>query len=509
MRIKITLNYKAQWGQQMVLSIGGKEHKMEGHDGGQWSIVLEDMPTKGEYGFKLCDDEGKQLRYEAEAHAYNAPKGIKELIIKDKWNDVSPDAPFKTAFFKDVIFKREDCEERPGSGNLTLRVCAPTLRPGERLAISGDFCNWGSPILMDASEYPIWKYTIKAEAYFEYKYLIISDDPYVPMQWENGTNRIFEADVDAKAHVIVNDPEPVFKRAGWRGAGVAVPVFSLRSKDGFGVGEFNDLKLMVDWAAATGQNVIQLLPINDTTMTHSWTDSYPYNANTTFALHPQFIHLPAAGVKEDKAYKALQEELNALPKIDYEKVNDNKIRLLRKVYESAAGKKVLESAAYKKFFQANESWLEPYAVFCCLRDEHKTPDFSKWGKMAKYNPKTVAKWAAEHQEDVNFHCFVQFHLDKQLKEVVAYAHSKSVALKGDLPIGISRTSVDAWVYPELYHLDSQAGAPPDAFSTLGQNWGFPTYNWEKMSEDGFAWWKARMRKMSEYFDAFRIDRNGS
>ena len=505
MRIKITLNYKAQWGQQMVLSIGGKEHKMEGHDGGQWSIVLEDMPSRGEYGFKLCNAEGKQLRYEAETHSYDAPKGVKELVIKDKWNDVSPDAPFKTAFFKDVIFKREDGDARPGSGNLTLRVCAPTLRPGERLAISGDFCNWGSPILMDASEYPIWKYTIKAEAYFEYKYLIISNDPYVPMQWENGANRIYEANTDAKAHVIVNDPEPVFKRAGWRGAGVAVPVFSLRSKDGFGVGEFNDLKLMVDWAAATGQNVIQLLPINDTTMTHSWTDSYPYNANTTFALHPQFIHLPAAGVKEDKAYKALQEELNALPKIDYEKVNDNKIRLLRKVYESAAGKKVLESAAYKKFFQANESWLEPYAVFCCLRDEHKTPDFSKWGKMAKYNPKTVAKWAAEHQEDVNFHCFVQFHLDKQLKEVVAYAHSKGVALKGDLPIGISRTSVDAWVYPELYHLDSQAGAPPDAFSTLGQNWGFPTYNWEKMSEDGFAWWKARMRKMSEYFDAFRID----
>ena len=505
MRISISLNYKAQWGQRMMLLLEGKSFKMEGHDDGLWTITLEDAPAKAAYGFVLCDGSGKQIRHEASGHSYDAAKSAKELIVKDKWNDVSADTTFKTAFFKDVIFKRNDGNKQVSSGKLTLQVCAPTLRPGERLAISGDFCNWGSPLLMDSSDFPIWKINFPADASFEYKYLIISDDPYIPMQWEHGPNRSFVADSPKGSHVLVNDADPSFQKNNWRGAGVAVPVFSLRSKDGFGVGEFNDLKLMVDWAAATGQNVIQLLPINDTTMSHSWTDSYPYNANTTFALHPQFIHLPAAGVKVDKAYKALQEELNALPKIDYQKVNTNKIRLLRKVYDSPAGKKVLDSAAYKKFFQANESWLEPYAVFCCLRDKYETPDFSKWGRMAKYNPKTVAKWAAEHQEDVNFHCFIQFHLDKQLKEVVAYAHSKGVALKGDLPIGISRTSVDAWVYPELYHLDSQAGAPPDAFSTLGQNWGFPTYNWEKMSEDGFAWWKARMRKMSEYFDAFRID----
>ncbi len=505
MRISISLNYKAQWGQQMMLLLEGNPYRMDGHDGGLWTIELDKMPAAADYSFQLCDGSGKPVRYESSGHSYATGKGVKELIIRDKWNDVSADAPFKTAFFKDVIFKRTDGDKRTTSGKLTLQVCAPTLRPGERLAISGDFSNWGRPVLMDPSDFPFWKINLPADKSFEYKYLIISDDPYIPMQWENGVNREFDADAAKGAHILVNEPEPVFRRSGWRGAGVAVPVFSLRSRSGFGVGEFNDLKLFVDWASATGQNVIQLLPINDTTMTHSWTDSYPYNANTTFALHPQFIHLPAAGVKEDKAYKALQEELNALPKIDYEKVNSAKNALLRKVYESAAGRKVMESAAFRKFYEANESWLEPYAVFCCLRDQHKTPDFSKWGKMAKYSPKAVAKWAAEHKEEVGYHCFVQFHLDKQLKEVVEYAHSKGVALKGDLPIGISRTSVDAWVYPELFHLDSQAGAPPDAFSTLGQNWGFPTYNWEKMSEDGFAWWKARMRKMSEYFDAFRID----
>ena len=505
MHISISLNYKAQWGQQMFLLLGAEALPMTGHDDGRWSIELDKMPAEGSYRFELKDADGKTIRHEAASHTYKVAKTLKELIIKDKWNDVSEDAPFKSAFFKDVIFKRGECEKAETKGNLTLQICAPTLRPGDRLGVSGDFCGWGRPLLLDASDFPIWRISINAEGSFEYKFLIISDDPYVPLLWEAGPNRHYDGNAKKGDHILINEADPVFRRPGWRGAGVAVPVFSLRSKEGFGVGEFLDLKLMVDWAAATGQNVIQLLPINDTTMTHTWQDSYPYNANTTFALHPQFINLPAAGVKVDKAFEAMREELNALPKIDYEKVNTEKTRLLRKVYASAAGKKVLASADYKKFFAANKEWLEPYAVFCCLRDEHHTPDFSKWGKMAKYKPEAVAKWAEEHKEDVDYHCFVQYHLDKQLKEVVAYAHSKGVALKGDLPIGISRTSVDAWVYPQLYHLDSQAGAPPDAFSTLGQNWGFPTYNWEKMSEDGFAWWKARMRKMSEYFDAFRID----
>ena len=92
-----------------------------------------------------------------------------------------------------------------------------------------------------------------------------------------------------------------------------------------------------------------------------------------------------------------------------------------------------------------------------------------------------------------------------MREVRDYAHAHGVVLKGDIPIGISRTSVDAWVYPELFNMDSSAGAPPDDFSVMGQNWGFPTYNWAKMAEDGYAWWKARFVKMAEYFDAYRID----
>ena len=281
-------------------------------------------------------------------------------------------------------------------------------------------------------------------------------------------------------------------------------MFSLRSEDDFGVGEFYDLKKMVDWAASTGQSILQLLPINDTTMLHTWQDSYPYNPNSTFALHPQFVNLPAAGVKVDEAYKALQAELNALDQIDYERVNNAKLELLHKAFDRTV-KKLSAKKEYQEFVDKNSHWLLPYATFCVLRDLNGTPDFTKWKGYAKYSRKKVAAFCEEHRSEIDFWCFVQYHLDLQLSEVCRYAHSKGVIFKGDLPIGISRTSVDAWLYPELFHMDSQAGAPPDAFSADGQNWGFPTYNWEKMAEDGYAWWKSRLAKMSEYFDAFRID----
>ena len=306
----------------------------------------------------------------------------------------------------------------------------------------------------------------------------------------------------------------------WRAAGTAVPVFSLRSEKSFGVGEFNDLKALVDWAALTGQKVLQLLPVNDTTMTGTWEDSYPYNANSSFALHPQFIHLPAAGVEEDEEYVSLRNELNALPEVDYERVNNEKRRLLGKAF-ARTGRRVTATKAYRKFVEENASWLLPYAAFCTLSDEYGTADFTRWkatkdkaavkagaasdADWSAYDSASVEKYMAEHKKEIDFHCFVQYHLHCQLVEARDYAHSKGIIFKGDLPIGVSRTSADAWVNRRLFHLDSQAGAPPDAFSTEGQNWGFPTYNWEEMSKDGYSWWKDRLAKMSQYFDAFRID----
>ena len=339
---------------------------------------------------------------------------------------------------------------------------------------------------------------------FEYKYLVVERKTGKILRWEEGENHYSGVIPPKGTALIIDDIVPRLGAIPWRGAGTAIPVFSLRTSDSFGIGEFHDLRKMVDWAVETGQNFIQLLPVNDTMMTASWQDSYPYNAVSSFALHPQFIHLPDAGVKVDKAYKELRDALNALPQVDYEKVNVEKIRLLRKVFASKE-KKLGSDPEYQAFVKANDYWLLPYAVFCCLRDEMGTVDFSKWGKYAKFSRKKAEDYLSSNSAEVAFWCWIQYCLDVQLKDAVAYAHSHRVAIKGDLPIGVSRTSADAWMSPELFNLDMQAGAPPDAFSADGQNWGFPTYNWDKMEETGFAWWKARLSKMSDYFDAYRID----
>ncbi len=274
------------------------------------------------------------------------------------------------------------------------------------------------------------------------------------------------------------------------------------------MGDFIDLKLMADWAAETGQRFLQLLPINDTTMTHTWTDSYPYNANSTFALHPMYLRVQDMGrLASDERmayYEKEARELNKLEEIDYERANNLKNAYTRELFEQE-GDKVMASPEFKAFVERNRDWLIPYAAFCTLRDKYNTADPQFWGEYAHYTPEKVAKLVEDEAKEIDYVCYLQYFLDKQMREVVDYAHSLGVAIKGDIPIGISRTSVDAWIMPQLFNLQCSAGAPPDDFSVLGQNWGFPTYNWEEMARDGFAWWKARFRKMSEYFDAYRID----
>lgn len=295
-----------------------------------------------------------------------------------------------------------------------------------------------------------------------------------------------------------------------RVAGVAVPIFSLRSEGSFGVGDFGDLKNMVDWAVATGMKALQILPINDTTISNTWTDSYPYNSISIYAFHPQYVdlrQLPALQDAEKAAYyETKRQELNALTQIDYEAVNNTKRAYLHDLFDQE-GAAALASTEYKTFFKNNDEWLIPYAVFSVLRDQYGTPDFSRWPEHSRYDKIATASFAAskENKAKVHFYCYVQFVLHTQLLAASNYAREKEVILKGDIPIGISRASVEAWVEPFYFNMNGQAGAPPDPFSANGQNWGFPTYNWDYMLQDGMQWWLKRFRKMSEYFTAYRID----
>lgn len=318
----------------------------------------------------------------------------------------------------------------------------------------------------------------------DYTYIVVRDGLVVRTEWEHHhavpAESIRDSWIDCPVEgcpFLSKHDFGRFDRPGFRAAGTAIPVFSLRSAGGFGVGEFSDLRLLVDWAVATGQTVLQVLPVNDTTRTNTWLDSYPYNPISTFALHPLYMNLQALGITLSSADRKLQKELNGLRLVDYERVVSAKERLMKRQFAKVGGAD-LDSPACRRFVKENAFWLDDYAEYRSQRDGGTPAGYYRWQ---------------------------QFHLDKQLSEVSRYARAKGVALKGDLPIGVSRDSVDAKTHPELFNLDSQTGAPPDFFSEDGQNWGFPTYNWQAMADDGYAWWKSRLRKMSQYFSAFRID----
>lgn len=441
------------------------------------------------------------------------------LRINDQWRDCPTTRPFLSSAFTESVFRRTGSAVHSTlqSGILEINVDAPMISSDMTLAISGNcqaLGNWNpsDAILLSDADFPVW--TVQTElaslpADFEFKFILLSKADHSLVGWENGDNRRFSLpELPAMASMKVNglfmeNPLPL-----WRGSGTAIPVFSLRSDEGFGTGEFSDLKKLADWTAMTGQQFIQLLPINDTTMSRTWTDSYPYTTNSTFALHPMYIRLEEVGIPDDpqqrRRFDELRIRLNALPEVDYESVNHAKEEYLRLIFDQQ-GDRDIASDDFKHFFESNSEWLKPYAAWCMLRDRFSTADMNAWGEFSIYDETRADRLIEENRRDFNYVCFVQYHLDRQLRSARDYADSKGIALKGDIPIGISRCSVDAWLHPELFNLNSTAGAPPDDFAVQGQNWGFPTYRWDVMARDGYAWWKSRLAKMAEYFSAYRID----
>jgi 4-alpha-glucanotransferase len=443
-----------------------------------------------------------------------------ELLVIDSWNHAGYFAnAFYTEPFKAVLlaenFTKISVPPVPGATH-TFCVKAPLLARGQTMCLLGEGAklgNWKteSPVLLgrkaDENDFSI-QLDLRGENFpIAYKYGAFDVVQNIFIRFEDGDNRRLSAAPARNQHTLVDDGFARLPADTWRGAGVAVPVFSLRTKKSFGVGEFADLKPLADWAKKVGLKLIQLLPINDTTATKTWKDSYPYAAISAFALHPIYLNLAAvANAKNKKLLKTLEparQHLNALDAVDYEAVMAAKLNFLKQIFPSQKTA-TFRAGEFKKFFVANEHWIVPYAAFCFLRDKYGTADFSRWPEHRQFSAEEIAALAKDNDE-IAFHYFLQYHLHLQLKDAVVHAHAAGVVLKGDLAIGVARHGADTWQSPELFHLDMQAGAPPDPFSATGQNWGFPTYNWPRMAADGFAWWKRRFTQMADYFDAFRID----
>ena len=473
------------------------------------------------YSYILRQSNGAQVTdWGSDRALVPASFNATELLVMDAWNNAGFLAnAFYTTPFKKVLLAENFTEIKnsaPKNSTHTFRVKAPLLTKNQTLCLLGDgprLGNWKteSPTLLARTrneDYFSVQLDLRGQTFpFAYKYGVFDIAKKTFVQFEGGANRTLKTVATRNQHTLVNDGFIELPTDTWRGAGVAVPVFSLRSQKSFGVGEFADLKLIADWGKNVGLKLIQLLPNNDTNATGTWKDSYPYAAISTFALHPLYLNLAAVANTKNKpllvALESKRQRLNALDAVDYEAVMKVKLGFLKKIFPSQKAT-TFKAKEYKKFFSENEHWLVPYAAFCFLRDKFGTVDFSQWPEHQKFNAEKIAALAQDNDK-ITFHFFVQYHLHLQLRDATAHAHARGLVVKGDIAIGVHRHGADVWQAPELFNMDMQAGAPPDPFAAKGQNWGFPTYNWPRMAADNFAWWKKRFAQMGNYFDAFRID----
>ena len=531
MKIFFNIQYATTFGEILRLNVVGKGkdiekvYSMNTYDGKSWhcEITAENGMSQMEYYYSV-ENGDSEVRHEWTTVSHRLELNAKRAMtyfVNDRWNDIPYDSYLYSSAFTDCVNRRHREPAKGSDYNQTLRliVRAPQLRSGSRLALVGEdkaLGRWNpdDAISMVEHNYNEWVADINVKEMkkeeTEFKFIAFNDKGGV--DWETGMNRQLHAPTINDGEVVVTElDQAFFELCDEKLAGTLIPVFSLRSKGSFGVGDFGDLKMMIDWVAETNQRVLQVLPINDTTSTHTWTDSYPYSAISIFALHPQFAdfrQLPEIkDKKKAREMEALRKELNELKQIDYERVNNTKTDYLRIIFKQE-GEAVMKGEDFKMFVKENEHWLVPYAQYCHLRDSFGNVDFSSWKGHEQWHEadrKKLTDPKSKEYADVAFYYYVQFVLDRQMRAAHEYAMARGVILKGDIPIGVDRNGCDVWHEPQYFNLNSQAGAPPDAFSINGQNWGFPTYNWQRMIDDGCEWWIRRFQNMAKYFDAYRID----
>jgi len=283
-------------------------------------------------------------------------------------------------------------------------------------------------------------------------------------------------------------------------SGIVVPVFSLRSDESCGTGEFLDLIKLGRWCQAIGLDLIQILPVNDT-----GEDPSPYNARSAFALHPLFIRLSQVPGAEPFAAEidACRQRLEPQSRLSYSDVLSSKLTLLRRIYESQKAQ-IHQDRALHDWITENP-WLPSYCIFCLLQDHYQGQAWQCWGPWRVPQADQLEHYWHLHQNDVLFYAWIQYHLEQQLRQAALALSAMGIALKGDIPILLSQESADVWAHPELFNLQWRVGAPPDMFSPEGQNWQFPSLNWNHLERTGFAWWRQRLQYAARFYHAFRLD----
>lgn len=523
MKIHLTLRTFTNWGDELFLCpalSSAQPVPMVCLSPGTWVTDVDSGVFGDNRNYSYLKKSSGRISEKEPAGIHCLPdvEALSYLSVSDYWRGHRLPAYMNTSGFRKSFF-RQELHEISTSGSartVIFRAESLFLSPNQELLLTGNtgvLGHWKTevaPHFRPVAEGE-WQLALNADqlpAGTEYKFVVRNKTTNAVDYWQAGDNRRYFPDKEAIVQVENLDTADFFKP--FRACGVVIPVFSIRSADNYGVGDFPSIRKMVDWAELTGQSIIQMLPVNDTTTNYSWTDSYPYNAISIHALHPVYLGLNELLLKNKEKlaqYRSRAIALNALPDIDYEAVMSLKMEYINDLFDES-GDEVFALQEYQTFVENNEEWLFPYTCFSILRDNYQNSDFNHWKEFRKYNKTFLENWISADAGITklkNKIYFTQYLLDKQLKESSEYAHQHGVILKGDIPIGINPRSVDAWTDADLFNMDTQTGAPPDDFAVLGQNWGFPTYNWEEMSKDGYLWWKNRFKKMADFFDAYRID----
>ena len=295
------------------------------------------------------------------------------------------------------------------------------------------------------------------------------------------------------------------KKALERGAGILLPISSLPSP--YGIGSLGkEAYEFVDRLKEAGQRYWQVLPIGPT----SFGDS-PYQSFSAFAGNPYFIdfdiliHEGLLTQEEVDAYSWYDQPDD----IDYARLYRQRFEVLRKAYGRS---KHETSRQYAEFLTENESWLPDYALYMAVKADHGNKEWLSWEEPVLKREETALRKCGEQLHDeIGFYMFLQFKFDEQWKTLKSYANRHGISLIGDIPIYVALDSADVWANTEQFQLDHDlqpvcvAGCPPDAFSDYGQKWGNPLYDWDRMEQDGFSWWKNRIRKSASLYDVIRID----
>lgn len=538
MDITFSIKYRAEWGQKLcitgsIVELGNWDEGEQalqltanGDDRWEGTVSIDGRRKDFVYYYFVKNERGEVDRREwKRMHHMLITEPVKTLFMDDRWIDRPANAPFYSSSFYDVLFKHErehypEVKRTKGGEKMRFQIYAPTVPQNMRLYLSGNTPKLGEWDPQKALEMNYlgkgeWTFTTEIDRLsmnkeIKFKFFI-SDENKKNIRWETCENRTFKLKPTGKydvtsligLHFEENNYSPHF-------SGVVIPLFSLRSENDFGIGDFGSLRKAIDWASEAKLHVFQMLPINDTTFTRDIQDSYPYNNISVNAINPIYVDIqalpPLKHPEQQEKFEQRAKGLRNLDRIDYREVYKLKEEYLKLHFKEQSAS-VIKKRPYINFCMENAEWLIPYQAYCVLRDTHQGTPPSEWPLFTEYDQNTVTKWLEleENKDAALFYSYTQFLLFMQLRAVSEYAAEKSILLKGDIPIGVSPKGMDVWVHPELFNENQQAGAPPDDFSAEGQNWGFPTYNWEEGERNNFKWWKERFRFMSNYFQAFRVD----